>query len=139
MNNRMNNREYMVHRPSGEVYVMEFALNEPIAMLGPCYRGDLATVRMDDWNLEQDDLDWAAGESWAVCDSQQRNLSCGYPATVCECPMPSAAAARWAESKQIAHRKRNKSGHTFDQDLHGAPICKCGLSAYDWKCTWLWS
>jgi len=66
----MNNREYMTHRPSGDIYVMEFAgdSDEPIAMLGPCYRGDLATVKMDDWNLEQDDLEWAAGEAWDGID-----------------------------------------------------------------------
>ena len=68
-------REYMVHRSSGDIFVMEFAggSDEPIAMIGPCYYGDIETVRMDDWNLEQADLEWAAGESWAVCETSFQN------------------------------------------------------------------
>jgi hypothetical protein len=156
----MNQREYMTHGPSGDIYVMEFAgdSDEPIAMRGPCYYGDLATVKMDDWNLAQDDLEWAAGEAWDVCYSQARlDVYCGYPDTVCECPLPPAAAARWARSKQVAHRKRNRSGHKFDvppsgwnhvyvdsskrmhNALQGQWVCTCGLTLYDWQCKWLWS
>ena len=43
------------------------------------------------------------------------------------------------QSRKPDHAKRNKSGHTFDQEHRSGGMCKCGLSLYDWKCTWLWS
>ena len=43
------------------------------------------------------------------------------------------------QSRKPDHAKRNKSGHTFDQEHRSGGMCKCGLSVYDWKCTWLWS
>ena len=44
------------------------------------------------------------------------------------------------QSLKPDHAKRTKGGHTFDQEGRmGRDACKCGLSLYDWKCTWLWS